>query len=302
MFCPFCRKDFPEDAAFTKEHIVAAAIGGSLALSISVCNPCNSGLGSRVDAPFLRDFFISSKRLELGLVGQSGQSPELTFTGTMKAFGKDIPGEYSITPESKKLHATKPFEQKDGNIGIVGGDKQTSKILAQLQNAYAQKGHTLNNINISKEVPEMHVTMQFNLSVLDRAFVKIALALAHKELGEEFSKSSDAQKLRDFMWEEDREKREAMKLQGNIQLLPDSCGELIKDNDSHVTALLNTSEHLAFIGLIFGQYQAIIRVCPPLSDIVPGDGWIYITHPRTRQVESYPLARYIAEHSVKPNS
>ena len=296
MFCPYCGKDFPENEIFTKEHIVPDAIGGSLNLSILVCNPCNSVLGTRVDGPFLKDFFIANKRVELELVGQSGKPPELIFTGTMSAFDKRIQGDYSVTPGSKKLHAHKPVEQNEGNIGIVGGEAQVNRILRQMKNSYEEQGLSITDMDVSKQVPEMHASFEFSMSVLDRAFVKMALGLGHRQLGEKFSRSSDAQRLRDFMWDEDCERREAMKLHGSIRIAPEELGELFKYEDAHVTALVNTGEALAFFGLVFGQYQGMIQLCSPPVEGITKDGWVFVTHPRTREVESYSIPNYLEKN------
>jgi len=67
----FCLHERPG----SKEHVFALAIGGSL-ITDRVCEPCNSTLGSRVEAP-LSDFFpIRMRRAELGLSGNSGKAPE----------------------------------------------------------------------------------------------------------------------------------------------------------------------------------------------------------------------------------
>jgi hypothetical protein len=51
MRCIFCLNERPG----SKEHVFALAIGGRLTTD-RVCEPCNSTLGSRVDAA-LSDFF-----------------------------------------------------------------------------------------------------------------------------------------------------------------------------------------------------------------------------------------------------
>ena len=72
MRCIFCLNERPG----SKEHVFALAIGGSL-VTYRVCEPCNSTLGSPVDAA-LSDFFpIRMRRAELGLAGNSGKPPAL---------------------------------------------------------------------------------------------------------------------------------------------------------------------------------------------------------------------------------
>jgi len=72
MLCIFCLKERPS----TEEHIFPLAIGGTVTTD-RVCESCNSGLGSRVDAA-LSDFFpIRARRAKLGLAGNGGEVPGL---------------------------------------------------------------------------------------------------------------------------------------------------------------------------------------------------------------------------------
>ena len=296
MFCPYCDNDLTEATRFTDEHIVPYAIGGSLGLSIRVCEPCNNVLGSRVDSPFMDDFFISSKRLELELKGHRGKPPKLTFEGTMQAFGKEVAGSYSVTPISKELHVQKPVNKSIERLEIVGGQSQVDEIL----NNFA--GHGIDITGARAEIPTMHAQFDFSLPVITRECVKMGLGLAHRQLGEPYSRSSDARLLRDFVREDHAVQRAHIPLRGNIRLVPDQLGELFKADESHVTVLMNAGDGLVFLVLIFGQYQGTLRVSSSSHDMDVGDGWVFTTDPRTRTVKSHSALQYIADRTTTQNS
>lgn len=290
MYCVYCDKDFPDDSTLTDEHIVPYAIGGSLALSTRVCGACNSTLGNKVDSPLLDDAFVKMERLRLNLGGHRNNEPQLTFDGTLRAFGQEFTGEYSVTPTTKRLHVDKPVARDSTNIQIVGGQNQAEKILGGFAKA---KNVSITSVTREEQVPEMTASWQFSLSAIQRAMVKMALGLAHRQLGETYSRSADAKLLREFIWEDDWELRAHMPLPGNVRLQPDEKGEFFAKPDTHVTALFSTGQTLTFLGVIFGQYQGVVQVCAnPVGSV--SDGWVYVTDPATRRVASYSFGDYIA--------
>ena len=70
MRCIFCLQERPG----SEEHVFPIAIGGRLTTD-RVCEPCNSTLGSRVDAALSENFLGRCRRAELGLAGNSGKPP-----------------------------------------------------------------------------------------------------------------------------------------------------------------------------------------------------------------------------------
>src|SRR5260221_9747795 len=70
--CIFCLEERPG----SEEHVFPSAIGGRLTTD-RVCRPCNSTLGSRVDAALSDSFIIRSRRARLGLAGNSGTPPAI---------------------------------------------------------------------------------------------------------------------------------------------------------------------------------------------------------------------------------
>jgi hypothetical protein len=67
MRCIFCLKELPPSL----EHVFADAIGGRLTTD-RVCTPCNSTLGTRVDAALSDNLLVRMRRAQLGIPSRSG--------------------------------------------------------------------------------------------------------------------------------------------------------------------------------------------------------------------------------------
>lgn len=61
-FCIICRKEFTKENPATKEHIIPEAIGGNYVID-TVCKNCNSQMGTKIDAPFIKNI-ISRLHIE----------------------------------------------------------------------------------------------------------------------------------------------------------------------------------------------------------------------------------------------
>ncbi|QIM62273.1 hypothetical protein A1D29_02570 [Pasteurellaceae bacterium Orientalotternb1] len=55
-FCIICRKEFTGENPATREHIIPEAIGGTYVIE-TVCKDCNSKMGAKIDAPFIKNIF-----------------------------------------------------------------------------------------------------------------------------------------------------------------------------------------------------------------------------------------------------
>lgn len=53
-FCIICRKEFTKENPATKEHIIPESIGGNYIID-TVCKNCNSKMGTKIDAPFVKN-------------------------------------------------------------------------------------------------------------------------------------------------------------------------------------------------------------------------------------------------------
>ena len=69
--CIICRE---ERSSFSDEHVIPKALGGFYHV-YSVCKPCNSRLGTKVDSKLVNHKFAEFQRMINGLKGRSGQLP-----------------------------------------------------------------------------------------------------------------------------------------------------------------------------------------------------------------------------------
>jgi len=144
--------------------------------------------------------------------------------------------------------------------------------------------------------PKMSVKLTFDVTSFDRAFVKMALGLAHFVIGEKYSRCHEADLLREFLWEPDKDKRGSFPLHGQVWPNADpKLTNVFKYKDFHVLALLNVNP-FGFYGLLFGQYCGHIQ-CSENSEYfaeeVPlGDGWVFLIDPVSRKLRKYGLAEY----------
>ncbi|XYU91462.1 HNH endonuclease [Pasteurella multocida] len=60
--CIICRKEFTTTRPATKEHIIPESIGGNYIIE-TVCKDCNSKMGTKIDAPFVKNL-ISRLHIE----------------------------------------------------------------------------------------------------------------------------------------------------------------------------------------------------------------------------------------------
>lgn len=70
-FCIICRKPFTEKNPATKEHIIPEAIGGNFVID-TVCKDCNSNMGTKIDAPFVKNIISRLHIEENQIKGKKG--------------------------------------------------------------------------------------------------------------------------------------------------------------------------------------------------------------------------------------
>ena len=136
----------------------------------------------------------------------------------------------------------------------------------------------------------------FRSTTFHRPFGKMALAYAHHVLGETFTRSVDADRLRAFVWEPDDTKR--VRLSGYIwphdQTRLD--GTLAHD-DWHTIGILNLNAEIVFYCCLFGAFSGLIRLAkdsaPYLETIPHGSGVVYAYEPSTRRPRRFGYGEYL---------
>jgi hypothetical protein len=113
MYCPYCGVDYDEATADRSvEHIIPYGLGGSDKLTILCCKKCNNDLGSKIDAPFMESFIVSSKRFLLGLRSHNGNPVTLDLGGTANIDQKEVQFTHEISGNAKKFGIARPTVTK----------------------------------------------------------------------------------------------------------------------------------------------------------------------------------------------
>jgi hypothetical protein len=212
MLCIFCFKE----RAPSLEHVFPLAIGGTLTTE-RVCGPCNSTLGSRVDAA-LSDFFpIRAHRAKLRLAGNGGEPPALhefllgkatlidqtanqVHTTLDKTTGKlnlkQIPHKSNVVMPNGEKVCQITLDARDENKlpRVIQRERKLHDLppLSEEELAVAVKQFTVNSI----ENPLVHIKFNINFKYLRHAMIKIAYELAFLWFGESYLYDPLAAELR----------------------------------------------------------------------------------------------------------
>ena len=109
--------------------------------------------------------------------------------------------------------------------------------------------------------PEYQIIREMDMLSWDRELVKMALGVSGLVLGQDFILSKDAKLLRDFLFEENAEKRAAINLRGQVGVGGLTQNGLLNlGHDKHVFALIAINNGLAFYANLFGEHDNVILV------------------------------------------
>lgn len=320
MFCAYCGEDHDESVAFTDEHVVPYAIGGSNAFTIRVCEPLNNGLGGDVDKPFSETFIVRSKRFFLELSGTDGTEPTLDLSGKTQINGQQVDVKYRIRKgKSKLLKIASPKVTKapaaDGERWSVSGDPaDVGRILkGKLESMIAQgkqmkdaDGKVLGPDDLEALLaasdvktlnPSILMTLHFDWLVFIRFFAKLALATGHYVFGEPFSRSAHAEVLRKAMHAQDI---------GDVSIrgahiwphieAAESVLALFRKENWHLLGILPI-EPPVFFASLFGDISAIIPLGEPEKANIssaPCSGRIFQIALPSRKFHDQTLDQYLS--------
>ena len=311
MYCVYHGEDHPEPTSlgakeferhlrqgtlFSDEHIFPYSIGGSDDFTISVCASSNNHFGTAVDGAVVNHPFISIERVLKDLRAKDGKPPSVTWRGVDQETGKEMT--YEFSPERKSLRSIpQVIWSTSGDNVILSADKDVApKILQNINRKLRRDGKQMPEIadilegaTEVRSTPTINTTLSFDVHAMDRFFAKAALATGHRYLGEAFSKSPAADLLRQFLWEENRDKRAAIPIRGctwpTESTLFQILIERIQSGTMHVAAMLRNNADIIFFATLFGKYSAHLILTDDQNLVAgfgEGSGIAWIIDPLTR--------------------
>lgn len=313
-YCPYLNQDFDETHPFTDEHIVPLSLGGPDALCIRVSEEANSQLGADVDGPLASNWLICDHRVRLNLPGQSRNPPVLQMDGELLDGDRRVQVRHRVTATGQDLWVkptvTRPAEGETGlthieawseedlqNIGRDLNKKRHRNGLPPIDLDALKEGATSRRI----EHPQIEASFEFDTTCFDRAYVKMALGMAHWLFGEGYSRSVDADILRDFLWEEDSSRRARIPLHGQVfpELTSSGWAATLSVRDMHVLGIL-TREAPQFVAILFGEYPGRVLLAPShrpkLAQSLGSADRFWVVDPMARRLSEMSLGDIFALH------
>lgn len=273
--CFYC--GLPKEASDSSdEHIVPSCIGGSrnATLTDEVCADCNDYMSGHVDLPFARDWFIEGARLLAGIKHRG--KPPVMYMGVL-AWDREEVVHVTVTEKGGTLFEVEHADFTPPRIVLAIDDQDPAhiehirKVLKtrfdgqRVINADGgpQSEREASVLQALIAVPHpFKVKNSIRLTAWHREVVKMALGLACQQL-DGFTTSASADMLRGFIFEDDVDKRDAMKIGGRVGL-QESAPLLTKlwhpGGDEHLFALVETDGRIVFVANLFGRYENFVEV------------------------------------------
>lgn len=266
MRCIFCVLDRPS----SEEHVFPLAIGGTITTD-RVCEPCNSALGSRVDAA-LSDFFpVRMRRAMLNLAGNSGIAPAWheMFLGKVKLVGQvadqglttfnKTTGKLetrqlrhvveTVTPDGQKvLHITLDARDKDQIPKIIARERKRRGLHPLSDEQLAAEAKNVTTTTIDNRL--IQLSPSFSFAFLRHAMTKIAYELAFLWLGECYLDDPLAGELRAAICAPDIASTDGL---GGYIGDTENC-DVFKSWTSH------EAHHLAYAQVVAGNVMIAVRI------------------------------------------
>lgn len=275
-YCPYLGEDL-ELEAFSVEHILPVALGGTDALTIQVSKRSNSRLGSELDARVSADFFVATMRVEHGTRGRSGREPDFSVAASTDLGGEQrrarlnvrMPQwEAEIIPSVTRV----PIEGREGEeISVVSGtEEEFLTAIANINRKLVNKGWPTIEpemaLAASKrrtvETPSLGFPVTVDTWLFKRFWAKLALGLGHLHFGERFSRCPAAQILRAYMWSKKPADAPDSTHLGSSWPSPDAIWapwmKRLAGDGRHILGFMNLSPRIVFFALLFGQVHGTV--------------------------------------------
>jgi HNH endonuclease len=213
MRCIFCLKE----RAPTIEHVFPDAIGGTLTIT-RVCDPCNSWLGTNVDAYLTGHIGVLMKRFLLRIPNRDGKTTGLDDILGLGVLANDPEqriklvrgrGTDQITPQL--LYRSQRIQSEDGKetVRITVDERQAADLGKIIEGTLRREGHPpLSQAELQAKIAELKEQMRtleqpcvrhalkVDLIEYHNAILKIAYEFAWLWLGDAYLEDPVAVKLR----------------------------------------------------------------------------------------------------------
>lgn len=134
---------------------------------------------------------------------------------------------------------------------------------------------------------ELQINMSIGLGEADRFLAKTAIGMGTLFLKPEFQTSDAASKLRDILWEQDHERREAVAVPRTAPFMMSPIAEELSEievGDGHLLMLIGKPNGVFLFLLIYGTIPACILVAPPeFATAAARQGIVYVISHEQRQ-------------------
>ena len=325
--CIYCRADLnanvpPDDMTKSWEHIVPLALGGSNQFTTwDTSTKYNHDFGSTIDAAFMNQPLLAIQRHMLGLAGHGGSIPPIEWEG--RSMDNNEPITISIEYDGSVSYRvqTNVIDDKHANYThrLVAGSPEAvrpifagmlKKAQTQGKRIYTDQGNLLSTIDEMEGAAEVELTelMRFRLNPIDynawiRGIAKIALGLCHVMLGEEWTFTSDGDRLRSILFYPPEEwPRASLRGMFAHPLAPElerllGITPAVRAAKCHTLAVIPTEHPFAVISLFGGDavFEPVIELGSERGLLTPhhllNNPSVGVRiHPKTRKVDTIKAA------------
>jgi len=294
--CIFCGNEFDENTT-PLEHIIPEAMGNKELTCHNVCQDCNRKL-SPIEDKLIRSFRIKAARQYHKIKGKRGKIPDVDFgetiiegqqgakarytvkkdgTTELKVKGKSDNGtihldfeEFTVdkVKEVKRRREGKKNHRQPYTIWVYGDNKKieeaTKKIEATINESEQQ---AIKGTGVKKG--EVKPPSMLNTEIIEDlrmycALAKIAYEYYQKHFPD-YSSSADAKVFRDYIFEEDIDKRESLPMA--YEPAPESDASFARDKH------FLTAQSGMVLVILFG-YPHVLFDMHPLEEDIPDYGAI----------------------------
>ena len=263
--CIICRT---EKVKFNKEHVIPEALGGKFWIR-SVCEECNSRLGSKVDCHLTNAFFNEFKRAELKLAGRSGKIPDplagkvhLTEDPSKILYLKRTnEGVLYPLPRPAEIKMDNPKSQSFGISGSMDEIKKSLKRYLEKHKISPDRVHIQKLKIVKPKGAHIGVQKKFLIDALGlyRAVLKIAYEFTTTVVPAYFNCENAKIMSRQILDEGRAEPEPSFFHENNIvnELKKTPPNDLIFNDDNHAILLLQVANGLICIVNIFANVYTV---------------------------------------------
>ncbi len=202
FLCPYCGQH-KLGAERSTEHVLPAALGCELTTA-EVCHDCNQRAGREIDDPFCRELWMHEMRHRHQVPDRRGDVPgPPVVSGTLKSDGSrilailDRGGWWAKVIPTEEWTDAKTLQFR---VDPADAPEAVAKKLNRLQKSTGKTVSLASQVPSSEEHPEVELKIKHSIVAWPRMGLKVALAVARRELDDTFLLSPAADWMRRAMW------------------------------------------------------------------------------------------------------